>query len=415
MNRIQEWMKVFNLDIMVTVLSRFLLLIFGLVSSIIYARFLGPEGRGAVFLVITIASTIVQFGNLGLHASNTFWVAKDQSLLGGLLANSVWVSLFVAGISSMAVFMIQMAHCSPGVPVAYLWFASVLAASMLFYMLGANLLVGINRIRTFNRFEIGNRLVNFVFIMMAALFSLNVNGFLWFGLLASVIVDIWLLWRLREHCRDSLQFRPALFTSGFRYALKAYVTALLSFLVMRGNIYLLKWYSGYQQLGYISICFSLVDMMIILPASVGLIMFPDLIRKQEKKWNITFKNTVAVGMITFIACLILAAIARPFITIVFGPEFLPAVPALLWMLPGVFFLSMIIVLSQYLAASEFPPLLIGSWLLVLIIVLVLGWLLIPGLAGIGVAISFSAGYVLLFIMIFGLTWFMKGQSAPKTV
>lgn len=415
MNQVHQWLKVLNIDITITVLSRFLLLILGFISSIIYARFLGPEGRGAIFLVLTVASMIVQFGSLGLHTSNTYLVARDKSLLGGLLANSIWVSIFITSLSMATVLIIQKTHLLPGIPAAYLWFAAAFAAPMLFYMFGANLLVGINRIRTFNLLEIGNRFVNFVFIVIAILLSLNVNGFLWFGLGANILVSILVLLLLRYKSGDSLKFRPTLFKSGFRYALKAYFTGLLSFLVMRGNVYLLQWYGGLKQLGYVSVCYNLVDMMVILPTSVSLIVFPNLIRKQEEKWNITLKNTVMVGILTLIACLILVVIAKPFITIIFGAEFVPAFPILIRMLPGIFFLSMITVLSQYLAASGFPPLVIGSWLLVLVIVLVVGWFLIPKMAGIGVAIAFSTGYTLLFILIFGLAWFIKRQSSLKTM
>jgi O-antigen/teichoic acid export membrane protein len=410
MRKVQEWLKLLNNDILLTVGSRFLLLFFGFANSIIYARFLGPEGRGVVFLVITIATAIVQFGNLGLYASNTYLVARDKSVLGGLIANSVWVSLWVGGISLVTVLVMQLLRYSAGVSGSYLWFAAAFAPPILFYMLGVNLLVGVNRFKTFNLFEIANRSVNFAFILLAGFFSLKVEGFLGLSLVANILVGIALWWLLKRSYGDGFHFRTSLFGSGFHYATKAYLIALLGFLVFRGNVFLLKRFGGFDQLGYVSICFNLVEVMIILPTSVGLVIFPNLVRQQAEKWKITFKNTVIVGILMLIACLVLAIIAKPFIAFIFGARFLPAVPILYWMLPGILFLSMISILSQYLAASGFPPLLVGVWLLALVIVLTMGCFLIPDLKGVGVALSFSAGYAWLFVSILGLTWFTRHQT-----
>src|SRR5215469_11623696 len=68
-------------------------LVLGLLVSIAVARSLGPAGRGEYAVAMAIGTLGVQFGNLGLHASNTFQVATDRRHLPVLLANSLATSL----------------------------------------------------------------------------------------------------------------------------------------------------------------------------------------------------------------------------------------------------------------------------------------------------------------------------------
>ncbi|HEX3048420.1 MAG TPA: hypothetical protein VHY08_26970, partial [Bacillota bacterium] len=119
-----------------TLLSRILTFGISLLATIITARFLGPEGRGEFIFITTVGAIIAQFGNFGLHAGNTYLVAQDQKLLGGLLANSFWISLLAGGLAFFFTTFVFFFHLFPGFPVRYLWIAAALVPVMLFYMLG---------------------------------------------------------------------------------------------------------------------------------------------------------------------------------------------------------------------------------------------------------------------------------------
>ena len=79
-----------------TVFVRGLIIAAAFLSSVITARLLGPEGRGIFFYWTTLIVLAVQFGNLGLHSSNTYLLSGGQARLSTLAGNSLWVSL-VAG------------------------------------------------------------------------------------------------------------------------------------------------------------------------------------------------------------------------------------------------------------------------------------------------------------------------------
>jgi O-antigen/teichoic acid export membrane protein len=412
--KLGNWRSIINTNVIVMVSARFFTMLLGFLNNTLTARFLGPEGRGQFFLVNIIAATIVQFGILGLQAGNIYQVAGDQAVLGGMLANSVWVSLAVTGGATMVVLICQEMKWFPNLPPGYLWFAVAFVLPTLFYQLGSSLLIGVNRIKTYTLFEVGNRLSSLFFLVGASLFAASVGGFLTAGFTASLIVVIVLFVLLMSSYGDGLKFRVNLFRSILPYAIKAHLVALLGFLVLRSNVFLLQRFCNMEQVGYYSVSSGLADSLGILPASFALVLFPKLVQEKRDRLNVTLRCTLIIGIFMLVISILVAIFSKVFITAVFGPRFIPAVSILLWMLPGVIFLSMSCILSQYLAAIGFPRLLIGIWFFVLIIAIILGWFLIPVQAGIGVAWSYSISYMVLFFMILGFIWFTKYKKVDST-
>ena len=97
-------------NVAVTFTNRILLLGIGFVASVIVARVLGPEGRGAYAVAVAIGAIGVQFCNLGLHASNTYTVAKKPELLSTLVVNSAVVGIGLGGVVAAAVGLVFSLH-----------------------------------------------------------------------------------------------------------------------------------------------------------------------------------------------------------------------------------------------------------------------------------------------------------------
>ena len=49
----------------------------GLISSVVTARWLGPEGRGVLATLGVVTGLALQFGNPGLHTGNVYFVARE--------------------------------------------------------------------------------------------------------------------------------------------------------------------------------------------------------------------------------------------------------------------------------------------------------------------------------------------------
>jgi O-antigen/teichoic acid export membrane protein len=368
------------------------------VSSVLTARYLSPSGRGEYFLVITLAQGLAQFGNLGLHSSNTYQVARERALVGPLLANSLCLSALSGSLGAAVVIFVLGAQAGA----ERLWFAAFLAPAILFYMLGTNLLVGLNRIRSFNGFQLVSNYGVLLCLLVAALAGAGSRGFLAASTAGWLAVSVALLLVVRREAGGALRPDLRTFREGIRFALKAYVATLCGFLVVRSNVFLLNGLQGSEQVGYFSVASQMTDVIGILPQSTALILFPALVSARRGQFETTLRHLMTVGLLLAAGCLAVGVLAEPFIRFVFGAAFAPTVPLLRWMLPAAFFLGLTSVLSQYLAAAGFPLSLVAVWVGGSAASALLGWLLIPAWAAVGAAMALSLTQAGIFMAVFAL-------------
>src|SRR5262245_54019166 len=71
-------------------------------TAIITARMLGPESQGRYYYIITLAAISAQIASLGIHASNTYLLSKQQSLLPSILTNTAWIALGGGSVAAWA-------------------------------------------------------------------------------------------------------------------------------------------------------------------------------------------------------------------------------------------------------------------------------------------------------------------------
>lgn len=389
-------------DVVAMIAVRFAIVAAAGISSVVTARYLTPSQRGQYFLVYTLAQTLAQFGNVGLHSSNTFLVARDRSLAGALLANSLWVSLAAGTLGTALVFAVLRAT-GGALAGDGIWFVAALAPATLFYLLGVNLLVGLKRIASYNTFQLASNYVVLLCLIVAALLGAGPAGFLAACATGWILVSGCLAITLGRGTAGTLAFRPDVFREGFRFALKAYVATLCGFLIARGNVFLLSGLTSSAQVGYYSVASQISDVMGILPQSMALVLFPALVTATSGRFRTTMRHMAVVGALMAIGCFAVALLAEPFVRAVFGERFLPTVPMLRWMLPGVFFVGLTAIPSQYLAASGFPVSVVGVWIAGSAIALLLGRLLIPVMSGVGAAMALSVTHGAVFAAILSLS------------
>jgi O-antigen/teichoic acid export membrane protein len=388
-----------NRDVLLTIAARLAVLLVSVGSGIVTARFLGPHGRGQYYFVTTVAALFVQLGNLGLPTSNIYLVARRRALLGALSANSLVVSVLIGTLlGTFAVAIISnltpAAERTPG-----LWWAVVIAPASLFFLLGSNLLVGIGRIGTFNGFQVLGNLLVLLGIVAAGFAGAGPFGFLlglamvW-SLTAAALG--WVLWR---HSAGKAWPSLRVFKRGIGYTTKVYIVTLLGALLLKSGVFFVREISGTTSLGYYSIASQLADVIAILPSSVALVLFPELLRRRMSRWRTARQSFAIVAGLLLLGCILAAWLARPGIELVFGSRFAAAVPIFLWMLPSAFFLGSTSILSKYLAASGYPRALVAIWALVFLVMLALSALLVPKYGGVGAAAALSLSHLLLFVLV----------------
>lgn len=397
-----------------TVATRFFLIGVGLTASILVARVLGPEQKGVYAAATTLAAIGVQFGNLGLHASNTYYVARDRASLPNVAANSLLISFVVGGVGALVLwFLFQGNPSLAPVHGASLSLALVYLPLSLANLLSQNILIGIHEIRAYNYIEIFSKL-SFVIAcgLLILLGQVSAEAVL-FANICVCCITVALTWK-----RISIWFSEKLLVSfnllikSISYGFKAYLSALFAFLVLRVDLIIVQYLLGSEATGYYSIAASMGDIIFMLPTVIGTILFPRLCASTDggERFSMARGATATVAALLLLPLGIAAFVARPAVQFLYGKEFLPAVEPFLYLVPGIYFLGVETVAAQYLASVGFPLSLVWIWFLASVLNFVANLVLIPRLGIAGASISSTVTYFLVFVAVLWLSVRHAGAS-----
>jgi len=394
--------SVFFQQVSLTFGTRTFIFIIGFASSIITARYLGPEGKGILAVLMTITGIISQFGNFGFHAANTYFVAKDRGKLTKIIGNTLWLSLLGGSIISLitlGIFFINHNFLT-NIPFYLILFALLAMPFNLLFMLGQNIFLGIQKIKVFNFLELTRQLTTFLIIaMLLVLLHQGVKAVVITNTVFAVIFSLLVLNVLQPIGGNVYYFDFNLFKKMIRYGIKAYLAALFAFLVIRFDMLMVNYYLGSNDAGVYSIAANIADILYMLPVSFGMILFPKVSGMKEGSWEFTKKVAWVTTLIMFFVCSFVALIAKPFIIFFYGNAFSGTIEALWWLLPGIFALSIETVIVQFLNSIGLPISVVFYWLIGFLINLLLNMIFIPNFGIIGASITSSISYILLFILI----------------
>ena len=369
---------------------------FGSAISIFIARALGPSGRGTYATALVLTALGVQFGNFGLHAANTFFIAKDRQLLRQLISNALCVS---AGIGTLlAVILVIVAKIWPAaLPLHGTELSLALAGIPLgiAYLLLQNLLLGCYQIRNYNQIEVVNRSVNLALLLGAGLVVvMSPSVALSINLVAAAGGIVFCLFALSP---DFRLLAPSwqLFLKTFSYGCRAYLTALFGFVVLKADLMVVARILGAKEAGFYSVAVNLSDMMYVLPTTIGGILFPKLAQMTDRneKWKQTMKVCAIVVALMVALCIIAALASTRLIPLLFGASFHPSIPAFNWLLPGMVCMSLISILSAYVASERIPWSLLWIYAVMGTTDIVINFLWLPRMGITGAAQLSSACYL----------------------
>jgi O-antigen/teichoic acid export membrane protein len=389
-------------DVLGTIAARAAVFVISFLTNIAIARTLGPTGRGEFAAALALSTLCVQLGNLGLHASNTYFVARSPEALNHLFGNTVSVTLAVSAAISAVIFILE-AVLPGSAPVS----GRVLVVSLfwipfgLAYVLLQNLLLGLGRVAEYNWVEIASRTINMVGVLAAAwLGAATVVNLFGAGLLAQAIAAGASALLLRRMMQQKPSVSWPLFRSGLGYGVKAYLGAFFAFLVLKVDLLIITYMAGDQAAGYYSIAASLGEIVAMAPVVLGTLLFPRLAAMQDaaERWRLTKNAAWGTAAVMTVLAITGALAARPIVGTLFGWEFLPAAYPLVILLPGILALSVNVILMNHFAAEGMPWVTVYSPGIAAILNVILNLILVPRFGISGSSIASTISYSLMLCM-----------------
>ena len=329
-------------------------MVLNIVGTVVIARALGVEGRGAVAVAFSLTLLLVQFGTVGMVTANPYFAARDASARAQIVANSLWLAVVFGGLGILAGVVVKVVAPSvtqglgwPELLVALVGIPAALVAQFL-----QSILLGEGRTIAMNGIEVVMGLLSAAAL---AIVLLVFDG----GVMAAIAITTAsfvasALAFAAVLMRGRLRLRPdvGLARTMLRYGFRIYVATLVAFVIVRLDLLLVNAFLGERQAGLYSIVAALAQGMYVIPAVVGVNLFPRIARGGPDEMSAGVFRSFFLIYAAF--CLLTVPLAPVFIPALFGAGFDDATELYWWILPGIFSLGMLTVLSHHFAGRGFP-------------------------------------------------------------
>lgn len=378
-----------------TIILKAVALIGGLGTSVIVSRMLGPEGRGIYGLIMTVIVLSASFGVFGFGAANTYFIAKDRDSAKALGIQSIVVGLLGSMICGLVFYLIY--TYQPGMVSGVNGILFAVTLLMLPLFLWGNLLsqafLGLGRIIAYNIFNAGQRII----FLGAALFMLivlhhDIETYM-ISVIAGIamLVGLYILWYFRVS-PESKSIDLKLVSKSFFYGSRPYIATIFALATLRSGIFFVNHFRGISEAGLFAVAQQISELLVIVPSVIGGILFPRVADGDSKDLTPKVLRTMSVLFLPIL--IILALGAKPIITFLFGPEFLPSAGALLIILPGTFLLGLQVIIAGDIAGRGYPWPAALIWIPIFTLNCIGYMLLIPRFGINGAALSTSISFIL---------------------
>lgn len=386
-------------DVFLTFGGKAAVLVLGLVTALVVARELGPSAQGIFAVAYSLSLMLIQFGGLGLTASNPYYAARDPGSIPRLVANSLWLALALG--AALAALGAAVKVVAPGLLEGLGWEALLVTLAGVPAGLAAlflqSVLLGEGRIVAYNAVEVGQNALTLAALLAGfAFLDLRVTGVLLVIGAGRLVAAMVYLALLAGRSRPAAGFDLGLVRSMLGYGLRVYVAIVLSFLVIRLDLLLVNAYAGSTEAGLYSVAATLADGMYVLPMVIGLNLFPRVARGApvEQSAEVFRSMTVLYGLV----CLITVPVAGPAIRLLFGADYADAAPLYYWLLPGIYCLGLLTILSHHFAGRGYPPILMAIWVAGLALNVGINVAFLPGRGAEVASIASSITYAFLLVL-----------------
>jgi O-antigen/teichoic acid export membrane protein len=391
--------RALTFDVAVTMGSKFAVMFLQIGGTVLIARQLGPGGRGAVAVALALLLVMQQLGSLGLASANPYYGLRDRSAVGSITANSLAIGALAGALLAFVCLLIKLV-----VPVVVrgLSWADVaivavgLPAALVFLYL-QSILLGQGRMVSYNLIEAGQNLLSCAALAVGLfVLGMGVTGSI------AVLVGVYYVgaatYLLLLHRGGDPVGSPdrALARAMVRYASRIYVAGMVSFLIIRLDLFLVNGYLGSRQAGLYAVSAGLADGLFLVPMVIGLNIFPRIAGGAgiETTAAVFRLVTLVYGVIVLIS----VAAAGPVIHVLYGSQFAGSAALYRWLAPGVFSLGLVTVLSNHFAGRGFPWGAMAVWFVGLAVNLGINLVFLPGHGTYIAALSSSIAYTLLLVL-----------------
>jgi O-antigen/teichoic acid export membrane protein len=415
-------------DVMVTFGGRLVLTAVLIVTDVILARTLGPEGKGAFVLLLLLTQVAALIVGFGLDRALGVMVAGSLDVARRAFANAMWWTLIVGGLGVVAILLLYglpagpegpqgpLTEIMPPLTERELILGALALPGELAFSIGLTGLLGRQRVVAYNVLRLLRRLVLLVMLgAFLALSGVNLGLVLALNLVALALTAAGIGWAAAETGMLAVRGSVSLLREQLSFGSRTIVGTLAERLHFRADAFLLNILIGVAATGVYSVALALAEILWYLPSALGLVLFSRAVGRGQDSAGMASTMTRSMLGLSVLAAIPLALLAPTLVELVYGAPFREAGVALQVMLPGVVAYSIVAILAHFIIAWGAPGRATAIMLAGLAVNLVANWLLIPAYGMLGAAAAATISYSVTAALTLFVFTRISGRSVAETL
>lgn len=403
--------------------ARVILLVINMISVILLARYLEPQGRGEYFLFQTLVSVLSVVGDFGLSQSANVFVGRNadrKQLIHAFVSKAaiiLWCAMSCIGGVVLWVAGEQLLH---DFPARWQWAAFAILPCMLYAGFWNNIMIGLGEISLLNGVQLVIGPVQLVLILVLVV---GLSG----GVASAVI--LYLVTMLLQ-CVLMLSVSSRLGLLGgneytevglsrqmLAFGLRAYPNAIATMGWMRIPVFMLNAFHGPASVGVFSVAQQLAERALMPIQAAQDAIYGKMSALSPREAIAAMNRYIRMVVSGMVASTVVAMLLAPWVVaVLFGPAYQPAVHVFWVLLIGVVCVSVSMIVSTYVLGQRGRPgllsLLAGANAC---ICLTASYWLIPAWAEMGAAIALALTQAVGAVVVFGLYSVISSATLRETL
>lgn len=361
------------------------------------AWLLGPEGRGAYAVCLLFATFLATVFTFGTDRAGQYFTASRAMRV----EEGAWTTIFAVLVGSglavavgRALMTFDLSFFDKGPRDSFYVSLAIMPVSALSTAL-VLLLVGLRRFTWFAIVSIANVAAQLgLSLFLIGGLRLGVNGALLAVLGGNGLSVVLCLKSLADSgALGRARLTPSHLKRVLFYGLRYYVARLSNLVHFRVGTIILSFVAVSADIGFFAAASGLVSRIVMVPDAIQAALFSRVAEDRDGRPELVARAARMSALVCGVALLALSALARPVVATFLSAKFLPSVPLVWVMAPGVFLRCASKVLMSYFTGTDRPGVCswaVGTGVLVNTATLIV---LFPHLGLLGAGVAMTAGYV----------------------
>lgn len=406
-------MRRFLSDVFSIGVSKALMIVFGLATTIIIARVLGPEKNGVIATLLVYPSLFMSIGSLGIRQSTTYFLGKGIFTEDEIKKAIIQIWLFTTSFSIAVCFILMRYFSKSGENLWLVLLALMPIPFKLFNIYNSGIFLGKNEISSFNKINwIPTALILCVTAVLVLWLSFGISGYLVAMIVGPTFISLVLLFKSKFIKAFGFDFNwliiKRMLSLGLIYAL----ALLIINLNYRIDVILLDRLSTAFETGIYSKGVSVTEYLWQIPMLLSTVVFArSAVSKNDMAFSIRVAQLLRLSILIIgVGALALFILSKQIIVLMYGNAFINSVLVLNVILPGVVLLTIFKVINMDLSGKGKPWVSLKAMLPALVINVALNFVFIPEQGASGAALASTISYTLAAVLF--IHFYSKEVSIP---